>query len=96
MKAEFSTFQDVSKACGGRNIVLFGAGNIARKTLRKLDQRPRFIVDNSPNLWGTRQYGLEVKSPEPLRASGVFVIICTTSFDDVSEQLVGMGLEPGT
>ena len=98
MKASFSTFQDISKACGKRSIVLFGAGNIARKTLRKLDQRPCFIVDNNPNLWGTQQYGLEVKSPEPLKAHGpsnVFVIICTTSFDDVSEQLIGMSFEPG-
>lgn len=63
-----------------------------------MDQKPAFIVDNNPNLWDTWQYGLQVRPPEHLKsleAARAFVIICTTSFDDVSEQLGRLKFKPG-
>jgi FkbM family methyltransferase len=49
------------------NIVLFGAGNLGRRTLaglRKLGFNPRCFVDSSPSRWGHHIEGLPVFSPE--------------------------------
>lgn len=97
-KDRFTTFQNVSRLSNKRDIVLFGAGNIANKTLRKLVSTPVVIIDNNPNLWGTSQYGLDVKSADVLKdmdKAKIFIIICTTSFDEVTEQLVSMGFKSG-
>lgn len=92
----FSSFQELDRSTRGRDLVLFGAGNICAKTLRRLNKPPCFIVDNSANLWETSQLGLEVSKPERLRGKGPspFVVICTTSFREVSDQLVALGLKP--
>ncbi|GGE30597.1 hypothetical protein GCM10011367_01130 [Marinicauda pacifica] len=95
--AEFTTFADVNGRGRGRPIVLAGAGNIATKTLRRV-RGVTGIVDNNPNLQGQSQAGLEIAKPDTLRALDPrpFVVICTTSFVEVGEQLAGYGFTPGT
>lgn len=94
----FTTLQGINKKSGGKAIVLFGVGNIAEKTQRILDGKEiTAIVDNASNLWGTYNLGIEVASPDILRetnSNGYFVIICTTSFVEVAEQLEGFGMVP--
>ena len=47
-----------------RPIVLFGSGNIAKKTIRKLDfNQISFIVDNSLNLQGSKFEKLDIRNP---------------------------------
>jgi FkbM family methyltransferase len=49
------------------SLVLFGAGNLGRKTLaglRQLGQEPRAFADNNPLLWNTTVEGIPVLSPE--------------------------------
>ncbi|MGM0429487.1 MAG: DUF4915 domain-containing protein [Pseudomonadota bacterium] len=98
MKADipFSQFQDVSRLRGNRSIVLWGAGNICTKTLRKLNESPVAICDNSANMWGGEQSGIKIISPENFKTlyKDHFVIICTTSFSEVSFQLIEYGLKP--
>jgi len=94
----FSTKQEINRLSKDKKIILFGAGNIAEKTTRmippnKLDS----IVDNSTNLSGEVQFGVEVRSPQFLETvdrGGVLIIITTTSFSDVSKQLEGLGFIP--
>lgn len=92
----YTTFQELHKAERNRRLVLFGAGNICQKTLRRLNAKPTKIFDNSPNLWGEVQEDINIE--KPCAASFVeenyYVVICTTSFREVSEQLVSFGLEP--
>jgi hypothetical protein len=99
IKIPFSSLQDIYKLSNKRAIILFGAGNIAKKTKRILTLRPiSGIVDNAPNLSGSQQLGLTIQKPESLageEADKPFIIICTTSFSEVTEQLAGMGFEPG-
>lgn len=95
----FSSLQGIAKRHNGRRIVFFGADLIAEKTMRLLPgYEVEAIADNAQNLWGDIQFGnVEVRNPEFLNNDGeapFFVIICTTSFAEVSRQLVGFGLTP--
>ena len=45
----------------GRQLVLFGAGNVAHKTLRFLDtEELELIFDNGGTLWGEFQGGIKI------------------------------------
>lgn len=51
----------------GNQLVLFGAGNLGRKTLaglRKVGIEPIAFADNNPNIWNTSMEGLQILSPE--------------------------------
>lgn len=95
-KFRFSTFQEVAKFAAGRPLVLWGGGNIAAKTLRKLGRPIDLLIDNNPNLLGTEQLGTVVRGPDALAslAGKPYILICTTSFLEVSEQLAGLGYDP--
>lgn len=68
-------------------IVLFGAGNIAKKTIRKIGlNNIDFIVDNASNLHGTEYFGIPVKSVESLSKKH-YVVICSTAISAISTQL---------
>ncbi|MEA3285906.1 MAG: hypothetical protein U9Q77_00835, partial [Candidatus Marinimicrobia bacterium] len=92
----FGSFQELNKNSNNRKIVLFGAGSGAHKTGRKLNQDYSFMVDNNPNLANTIEDGKDVFEPEILKENQTkyYVIICTTSFTDVSAQLQGYGYTP--
>ena len=98
MKREipFTTLQDINKKSNGRDIVLFGSGIIAEKTARILTGKKIVaIVDNASNLWGQKQLGVNIISPEYLKNEGKdsFVLICTTSFVEVAAQLDLFGMK---
>ncbi len=99
MKKEipFSSIKEITKNLKKRKIIYFGAGNIAVKTNRILNNlKEAFIVDNSSNLWGDTQFNLEVRDPNKIKNKNkdYFIIICTTSFSEVSDQLIKYGYEP--
>ena len=89
----FSTFGDVYKNLAGRKIVLFGAGNIAKKTKLRLDRPLEMIVDNNANHWDMEELGVFIRNPEIIngKKDEYYILISTTSFAQVAEQLVGMG-----
>ena len=97
MKREipFTSLRDINTKCKGKSIVLFGVGNIAHKTARILaGKKITAVVDNVSNLWGQMDLGVEVLSPDYLKSpegKDSFVIICTTSFVEVSDQLLALG-----
>jgi hypothetical protein len=96
-KIPFSSVEDIEKKKGNREIALFGKGVNAEKTMRILPDRGiSLIVDNVSNLWGTIQNEVTVKSPDVLKEIGnenIFVVICTTSFSEVHEQLISFGFK---
>lgn len=88
-----TSFLEINKGID-RRIVLFGSGNIAKKTIRKLGhKRIAFIVDNSTNLQGTEYEGLDVKSPAEITHKHL-VLICSTAIREIAEQLESFGLSP--
>ena len=63
---ERKTFDQLTEPFGNR-LVLFGAGNLGRKTLaglRKMNIEPLAFADNNPTLWNTSIDGLQVLSPQ--------------------------------
>lgn len=95
---QFSTWQDVARQIANRSLALFGAGNIAAKTRRKLkDANLTAILDNASNLWGEKELGVGIRNPADWTAlpSRPFILITTTSFREVSDQLQSMGLSSG-
>ena len=79
-----------------RKIILFGSGNVAKKTIRKVGRKNiAFIVDNSENLQGESYDDVEIKAPKNA-TNEYFVIICSTAISDISTQLVSYGLLPNT
>jgi hypothetical protein len=93
----FTSLQDINKKCEGKKIVLFGVGSIAEKTSRILtDKKINAVIDNASNLWGQMDLGVEVLSPDYLKSPkgrDCFIIICTTSFVEVSNQLAALGFK---
>lgn len=78
-------------------IVLFGAGNMCRNYMKCYGQAylPLFTCDNNKALWGTQFCGLEVKSPEELKAlpENTAVFICNVYYREIEQQLREMGLK---
>ncbi len=75
-----------------RKIILFGSGNMAKKTIRKIGAKNiAFIVDNSENLQGEFYEGFEIKTPKQV-SKEYFIIICSTAISDIGNQLESYGL----
>ena len=89
-----TSFREIHQR-NARRIILFGSGNIASKTIRKIGlDRIDCIVDNSENLQGEKFEGLEIHHPNKVK-SGDLVLICSTAIVDIAEQLVSLDLIPG-
>jgi hypothetical protein len=78
-------------------LVVFGIGNIAKKTIQKYKVTPDICVDNSEAVWNTTWNDIKVVSPQELQDKEIDkIIICTTSYDSVKKQLVDMGFDMKT
>lgn len=88
-----TSFAEIDKK-SNIQIVLFGSGNVAGKTLREIDSHPvAFIADNSENLQGGEYSGHPIRSPDKI-SQDHFIIITSTAILDISEQLLSYGLKP--
>jgi len=77
--------------------VLFGAGHLGRKVLRKLatiGKRPVAFIDNNPKLWGTEVHGVPVMSPadaatryDPASLGVITTIWCGEATDKMSDRI---------
>lgn len=76
--------------------VLFGAGNMCRNYMKCYGEKypPLFTCDNNKAMWGTVFCGLEVKSPECLRAlpPECAIFICNIYYREIETQLREMGI----
>ena len=91
----FAYKHEVLKKIKEKKIILFGAGNIAQKTSRifSLDKL-LCIIDNSLNLQEDIQIGVKVESPkflETIDKEKTLILICSTSFVEISNQLRDLG-----
>ncbi|MCB2198763.1 TIGR03032 family protein [bacterium] len=81
-----------------KKVVAFGAGVTAEKTLHVVQDAFDYFVDNNEELWGTTFEDRLVFSPEKLREedpNDLFIVICSTFYEELIVQLEGMGFQPG-
>ena len=100
IESAWLSWEEVSKICKNRRIIFFGRGEWIRKSMSYLsdDINLDYIVDNNPYEHGEKQYDLTTKSPEELKLENkdeILIIITTTSFIEVAEQLISYGMEAG-
>lgn len=100
LESLFLSIQEIIRYSCGRPITIFARGNTAKKTLSLLNDREICgIVDNSPSLWENQELGFVVQNPNIFlqnEGKGSYIVICTTSFNEVASQLKEMGLIPKT
>jgi hypothetical protein len=92
----FSNWKIINKYRGSRDISFFGCGNIADKTYRHIkDKNIKYIYDNANSLHGTEFLDKIVKKPSDKIGNELdYIIITSTSFREISEQLIKYGLKP--
>ena len=72
-----------------KKIYLFGSGIVAKKTLEKFKNlKVAGIYDNSSNLWESNYLNLKIKDPKKINKLNDFIIITSTSFSAIKEQLI--------
>lgn len=89
-------FEDVLK--GDKQIILFGAGAMARNYIVRWGGKypPVFLVDNNKDIWGKLSQGIEIRPPESILEipeDERVVIICNKYFNEISAQLSHMGVK---
>lgn len=83
-----------------KTIVLFGASEGGRRVLRDWPAHlpVAYIVDNDPAKWGQTFEGLPTKDPRVLASEppgALFVVVASSWYDAIAEQLEDMGLVGG-
>lgn len=92
------SWEEVLQLISGKRVIFFGSGEWVEKTLPYLNTKGDYIVDNNPYEHGQSLRGLAIRKPEILKKENpdeIIIIITTTGFQEVSEQLIGYGLMPG-
>ena len=89
---ERTSFNQINR--NNKPIVLFGAGNVASKTIEKIEKsKIECIVDNASIMQGKLYDDLEVKQPTKLNNDN-FILICSSGISEISNQLKKMGFKP--
>ncbi len=88
---ERTSFNQINR--NNKPIVLFGAGNVASKTIEKLEKsKIECIVDNASIMQGKLYDDFEVRQPTKLNNDN-FILICSSGISEISNQLTNMGFE---
>ncbi len=90
-------FEDLFKDVDGKKIIVFGAGNFAKKFLAfyKDDYDIHCIVDNNSTKWGSELNGIKINDPAILKkldAAEFKVIICVKNYISIIRQVKDMGV----
>lgn len=79
-------------------LIVFGAGNMGRQTiraLRLLDKKIELVVDNSKELKGKEIYGYKIHSPEIISESNGIVVVAVDRLlqIEIYYQLLSLGID---
>jgi hypothetical protein len=98
-EAAWLSWSELTSAVEGKKLVFFGRGEWMEKTIPYLAASAAYVVDNNPYEQGQQEAGLTIFAPDKLREEepdSVFIIIATSGFLDVIQQLQQYGFRPGT
>jgi hypothetical protein len=85
---------EIEEACAGKEIVVYGAGNLARSFLNITGVNPEFYVETGAS--GARHFrGKVVESPKILegRKDELFVFVCSQWSSEIAKVLTGLGYQ---
>lgn len=89
-------FTNIFKGIEGKEIWLFGSGKYSEKFIKQFGQYCDIvgIIDNNEERWGEMLSGIQIDSPNVLKAINVpfKVFICIKFFEDVLSQLKEMDI----
>lgn len=94
-------FNQMLKASQGRKIIFWGCFDWFEKTTRKCSFDISHLVDTSTDVQGSKiHHGYDVLDPSTLKGikdkKRYYVIITTSAFYDVIDQMMSYGYEPGS
>jgi hypothetical protein len=94
-------FEQLNNACKNKRVIFWGCFDFFEKTIAVLDLNIDFIVDINPHLHGEKaHHGFDVRPPSYLWELGgkadYFVIISSSAFYEIIEQLDEHGFKPGS
>lgn len=78
-----------------KTLTLFGIGPIATKTLDLYhNDKIKKIYDNAKNLWNEKYKNIKILNPKDINNKEDFIIITSTSYLEISKQLIKCNLKP--
>lgn len=92
------SWSQINQLLAGRKLVFFGRGEWMEKSIPYLTKSAAYIVDNNRYEQGQKESGLPIYAPERLKEEDpekLFIIVATSGFPDVDQQLRGYGFRPG-
>ncbi|MDP2559854.1 DUF4915 domain-containing protein [Psychrobium sp. 1_MG-2023] len=95
----WKTWNEVNQLTSNREVVLYGRSeDWIPKTLKKLRNKPSYIIDRNPKYIDTDYKGLSVYLPERLlsiKSALPFVVITSGVYEGIVEILINNGFQPG-
>ena len=81
------------------NLVIFGTGKVSSSIMKypvQKEHRILAVVDNDEKKWGSPFFGHDVQSPSILSklAYDRIILAVNRGYDDIRQQLLGMGVQP--
>lgn len=75
------------------NIVIFGAGVIAKYYVELYNINIKYYADNNPKKWGEKYLGKDIRNPNLLieDKENIIVFVCSEYEDEISKQLEKLG-----
>lgn len=96
-KTHIARYTDVFKDLAGKEVLLFGAGNMLNIYMERYGEcfPPRCVFDNDENKWGRRLYGVPVMNPARLsemKGADARLIVISLYHAEIGKQLRSMGV----
>lgn len=93
-----SIFTDTFKEIEGKEIILFGAGQMFDYYMKKYGKkfRPKIVFDNDYNKWNTIKSGINIKNPAELPLyvkNNTRIIITNIYYSEIIQQLQDFGIK---
>ena len=67
MEEIWISWSDLDRKMVDKEVVYFGASEVAEKTLRKVSKKPIYFIDNSSSKQNTIFHDIEIIAPEQLK-----------------------------
>ena len=98
MEEIWISWSDLDRKMVDKEVVYFGASEVAEKTLRKVSKKPIYFIDNSSSKQNTIFHDIEIIAPEQLKnidEDFIILINILAEQDLVMSQLEELGFKAG-